>query len=79
MNKIKRKVLIKTALLKRELTQMQVANALGVSESLISKIINGHMEPKADVRKGLADLLGVKEESLFGPCGGCSGGCNCGD
>ena len=74
MNKMKRKVLIKTALISRGLTQMQVAHALGVSESLISKIINGHIDPKPELRKGLADLLDVKEENLFGPCGSCSGG-----
>jgi transcriptional regulator with XRE-family HTH domain len=79
MKNLERKILFKTELLTRGLTQMQVAHSLEVSESLLSRVINGHTNPKPDLRKVLADLLGVAEGTLFGPCESCSGDCNCGD
>jgi len=71
------KVRIKTELLKSGIKQMDLAQALGVSESLVSRVVNGHIKSSPDLRKGIADMLDVPEEALFGGCETCSGDCSC--
>lgn len=78
MKNSERRIIFKTQLLKRGLKQMDIAHILGVSESLLSRIVNGHIEPSPEIRKQIADILDMPEEALFGGCGACSGDCGCG-
>ena len=47
--------------------QHQLAKAVGVDPTLLSKIINGLREPTPEVRKKIATLLNRDEDWLFEP------------
>jgi transcriptional regulator with XRE-family HTH domain len=45
--------------------QNRLAQILMVHETLLSKVINGYREPKAELRRRIADILGADEQWLF--------------
>ena len=45
--------------------QNHIARALGMDESILSKIIHGYRQPSQGQRKQLADFLKVEENWLF--------------
>jgi transcriptional regulator with XRE-family HTH domain len=45
--------------------QNYIARALGMDESVLSKIIHGYRKPSQEQRKQLADFLKVEENWLF--------------
>lgn len=54
-------LMLKVARLKRGLTQLELARALGVRESLISLIETGRQAPTPELREKLEALLGLLE------------------
>ena len=48
-----------------DLTQRQIADAVGVSQSVIAKIENGYRVPRDGLRVRLARVLGVEPHVLF--------------
>ena len=47
------------------LSQRQVAEALGISQSSYAMIEGGHRHPRKEVEKKLADFFGVTVDELF--------------
>jgi len=56
---------IKLEVFRRGIHQNQLARALGMDETLLSKIIRGFREPSEAQRKQLADYLDASEQWLF--------------
>ncbi|MGE5572013.1 MAG: helix-turn-helix transcriptional regulator [Bacteroidota bacterium] len=54
-------LMLKVARLKRGLTQLELARALGVRENLISLIETGRQAPTPELREKLEALLGLLE------------------
>ena len=50
---------IKAVRLKRGMSQQELADAIGVTKSTISKYEKGQREPKYNVLRGIAAALGV--------------------
>ena len=57
---------IKEIRVRKNLTQLQVANALGVSSVVYSRYETGHRQPSVDALIRLADLFGVTVDYLLG-------------
>ena len=57
---------VKLRLLRAGIRQNRLARTVGIDESLLSKIINGFRQPKAEIRKRIAVALESDEEWLFG-------------
>jgi transcriptional regulator with XRE-family HTH domain len=58
--------LVKGILAARGISNRQLAEQLGVSETYIGRILNGYVHPvPAGVSKRVADLLGLPAEDLF--------------
>ncbi len=56
---------LKTELLKRRLTQVELASRLGIADSMLSIYMRGH-KPMPDSMKGrVAQILNVRKTSLF--------------
>ncbi|AEG13897.1 helix-turn-helix domain protein [Desulfofundulus kuznetsovii DSM 6115] len=51
--------------LKMGLSQRQVAEAVGISQSSYAMIEGGHRHPRKEVEKKLADFFGVTVDELF--------------
>lgn len=51
--------------LTRGLSQRQVAEAVGISQSSYAMIEGGHRHPRKEVEKKLADFFGVTVDELF--------------
>lgn len=47
------------------LSQRQVAEAVGISQSSYAMIEGGHRHPRKEVEKKLADFFGVTVDELF--------------
>ena len=58
-------VLLKLALLRRKETQYSLAARVGMSETRLSRIVQGRAEPTRDECKQIADALDVPERDLF--------------
>jgi transcriptional regulator with XRE-family HTH domain len=56
---------IKIAIMLRGLLQFQVAAAAGMTETRLSRIVQGRAIPTADERKRLGKALGKTERELF--------------
>ena len=56
---------IKHVLVDKDITQKELAKAMGVSEPYISYVVNGYETPSAEMRKKIARFLGVKEKEIF--------------
>lgn len=49
----------------RGLEQKNLANAVGVSETTVSRWLNGEREPKGKIRKKVAEFFGINESELY--------------
>ena len=56
---------LKKAREKRNLTQEQLANIIGISQSMIARIEAGQREPRTPVKLKLARFFGTTVEWLF--------------
>lgn len=56
---------LKLQIFKRGNHQNQLAKAVGIDETALSKIIHGYREPTAMQKRVLADFLGADETWLF--------------
>lgn len=56
---------LKLQVFRRGIHQYQLARALSLDETVLSKIIRGYREPSETQRKLLADYLQVSEKWLF--------------
>jgi transcriptional regulator with XRE-family HTH domain len=56
---------IKLQIFRKGIHQNQLAQTLGMDETLLSKIIRGYREPSEVQRKQLADCLNASEQWLF--------------
>lgn len=56
---------IKSLLEAQNLTQEQLADLIGVSESMVSHIFRGFKEPSVKVLKRIADVFEVKIDDLI--------------
>lgn len=52
----------------RGITQIAFADSVGMSESHLSHVLNGHTKPSRRLRQHLSLVLGMDEESLFTRC-----------
>lgn len=57
---------IEKVLEKNNITQRELANRIGVDESIVSRIINGDRNPKADVLANIATALHTTSDYLLG-------------
>lgn len=57
---------IATALKERRMTQKQLADLVGTSESAMSKYIKGERMPRAEILANIATALGTTSEALLG-------------
>lgn len=60
-------VRLKIALLRRGISQIQLARAIGRTPAHVSRLIRGHVRPRARDRRRIASFLSVSETQLF-PC-----------
>ena len=56
---------LKLQIFKLGLHQNHIARALGIDESVLSKVIHGYREPSLQQRRQLAGFLKVEEKWLF--------------
>ncbi len=56
---------LKLQLFRSSVRQNFLARAVGMDESILSKIIHGYREPSREQRQLLANYLGVEETWLF--------------
>ncbi len=56
---------LKLQLFRSSVRQNFLARAVGIDESILSKIIHGYREPSREQRQLLANYLGVEETWLF--------------
>ena len=56
---------VKLQLFRSSVRQNFLARAVGIDESILSKIIHGYREPSREQRQLLANYLGVEETWLF--------------
>ena len=55
---------IKLEIVRRGLVQADVAQAAGISESRLSRIVNGRVQPLDFEVKNLAQALGIRKDEL---------------
>ena len=58
---------LKLQLWRSGIRQNRLAQQLGMDETLLSRIVNGHREPNSEVRAQIAALLHTDEQWLFEP------------
>lgn len=56
---------VRRARLKRDITQVQLAEAVGVTHATINRIERGHAKPSAETANGIADELRVDMKWLL--------------
>jgi len=56
---------LKTAIIKQYGSQIAFAAALGVHDSLLSRIVRGWHQPTEELRNLICKKLGVKEHEIF--------------
>lgn len=57
-----------------DITQFEVARAVRIDHSKLSRIENGYQDPTADERAALARVLKTSEEALFPELAGAASG-----
>ena len=57
---------IRALLSKQRMTQRQLAEKVGATESAVSKYLKGEREPRAEVLANIATALGTTSEYLLG-------------
>jgi len=58
--------MLKLALLREGVAQYRVAASCGISETRLSRLVQGRARPSSDERAKLASELGIPETDLFG-------------
>jgi transcriptional regulator with XRE-family HTH domain len=58
-------IILKVALMKKGLTQRDLAFGCRIDESRISRIIKGYEKPTPEIERAIADRLGMGTEELF--------------
>lgn len=56
---------LKIALLRKGVSQRDLAFETGIDESRISRIIRGYEVPTEEMKKSISQFLGIKEGELF--------------
>ncbi|HUV59152.1 MAG TPA: helix-turn-helix transcriptional regulator [Desulfatiglandales bacterium] len=56
---------LKTKILESGKPQIALAREIGIPEPILSKVVNGWIEPKADLRNKIAQALNCKTEEIF--------------
>ena len=56
---------LKARFFERGLSQLQVARAVGISDSMLSKVVHGWIEPSKEIKAKVAHALGCKVEEIF--------------
>lgn len=56
---------LKVAFIESKRKQIEVAAEVGMDESKLSKIVNGHIEPTDDEKAAIATALGKPKDQLF--------------
>lgn len=56
---------LKMKILESQKPQIFLAHKVGIPEPYLSKIVNGWVEPKAELKEKLADALGVQVSTIF--------------
>lgn len=57
---------VRAEMARKQITQTQVAESLGLAQSAVSRRLNGHTEFTGDELGRVAELLGVPVAVLFG-------------
>lgn len=57
---------LKILLMQRKLPQKELSRGIGMSESRLSRIIQGRVRPRARERRLIAEKLGVPQVQIFG-------------
>lgn len=52
--------------IRHELTQVQLAKALGISDKMVSQIENGFLPPSAEILRNMAEQLGCSADEILG-------------
>lgn len=52
--------------IRHELTQVQLAKALGISDKMVSQIENGFRQPSAEILRNMAKQLGCSADEILG-------------
>ena len=58
-------LMLKSRILAKGLSQIQIARDLGLSDSYISKVVNGWVTPSEDLKERLAHLLDCPVSEIF--------------
>lgn len=58
---------LKLHLLRRGITQRYIANAIGISEAHLSRIVHGEVRCRARLRRRIAEVLQVRANEVFPP------------
>jgi DNA-binding XRE family transcriptional regulator len=58
-------LILKTRILKSERPQVALARDVGITESCLSKIVNGWIEPKHELKGKIALALGCDVSDIF--------------
>lgn len=56
----------KNTRIRHELTQVQLAEVLGISDKMISQIENGFRPPSAEILRNMAEQLGCSADEILG-------------
>ena len=56
---------LKLKILESKKPQIHLAHVLGIPEPYLSKIVRGWVDPKPDLKKRIADALGVQVITIF--------------
>jgi transcriptional regulator with XRE-family HTH domain len=56
---------LKLEILRRHQSQYECAKALGISESLLSRIVRGRKDPTPTLRRKISRHLGISENEIF--------------
>jgi transcriptional regulator with XRE-family HTH domain len=56
---------LKTRIIEKGLSQLKIARDTGVSDSYLSKVVNGWVDPPKEVKAKLAGVLGSNIKEIF--------------
>lgn len=56
---------LKTKILESGKPQIALAKEIGIPEPILSKVVNGWIDPKADLRNKIAQALNCQTEEIF--------------
>lgn len=56
---------LKLKILERGMTQLEISRSVGVSDGYLSKVVQGWVEPTADLKSSLAKILNCAVSDIF--------------